>query len=193
VRHLLKTYPALDPARVYVTGYSMGGFATFKAVNGDPSAFAAAVPMAGMGYTGTPAQVAQFDKVHLPIMFMTSTYDLNGPFDPVNGTIGSSFKTQISLFLGYNGMKTIDAFDFNTYPIAGFKADRIENVMLNNEYKNSCWYINNLEGIPLIALSVTEGLVHALYPEYGKIMWNFAKHYSRNQQTGAIRYNPYKK
>jgi hypothetical protein len=40
----------------------------------------------------------------------------------------------------------------------------------------------------MIALSVTEGLVHALYPEYGKIMWNFAKHYSRDQKTGAIKY-----
>lgn len=193
VRHLLKAYPALDPARVYVTGYSMGGFATFKAVHGDPSVFAAAVPMAGMGYTGTPAQIAQFDKVDLPILFMTSTYDLNGPFDPVKGTIGSSFKTQIPLFLGYNGMKTIDAFDFTTYPIAGFKADQVETFKLNNEYKNTLWYINNTDGVPMIALSVTEGLVHALYPEYGRIMWNFAKHYSRNQQTGAIRYNPYKK
>jgi predicted esterase len=193
VRHILKTYPALDPSRVYVTGYSMGGFATTKAINGDPSVFAAAVPMAGMGYTGTPEQVAQFDKVDLPIMFMTSTYDLNGPFDQTNGTIGSSFKTQISLFIGYNGMKKMDAFDFNAYPVAGFKADRIENVKLNNEYKNTSWYINNADGVPMIALSVTEGLVHALYPEYGKIMWNFARHYSRDQKTGAIKYNPYGK
>jgi hypothetical protein len=171
----------------------MGGFATFKAVHGNPSVFAAAVPMAGMGYTGTPEQVAQFDKVDLPVLFMTSTYDLNGPFDPLKGTIGSSFKTQISLFLGYNGMKPIDAFDFDTYPVAGFRADRVETFKLNDEYRNTLWYINNQEGIPMIALSVTEGLVHALYPEYGRIMWNFAKHYSRNQQTGAIRYNPYKK
>lgn len=191
VRHILKTYPALDPSRVYVTGYSMGGFATTKAINGDPSVFAAAVPMAGMGYTGTPEQVAQFDKVDLPIMFMTSTYDLNGPFDPTSGTIGSAFKTQIALFLGYNGMKKMDAYDFNAYPVAGFKADRIENITLNNEYKNTSWYINNANGIPMIALSVTEGLVHALYPEYGRVMWNFAKHYSRNQQTGSIQYKSY--
>jgi hypothetical protein len=45
----------------------------------------------------------------------------------------------------------------------------------------------------MIALSLTEGLVHALYPEHAKIMWNFAKHYSRDQKTGAIKYNPYKK
>jgi hypothetical protein len=171
----------------------MGGFATTKAINGDPSAFAAAVPMAGMRYTGTPEQIAQFEKVDLPIMFMISTYDLNGPFDPTNGTIGSRFKTQISLFLGYNGMKKMDAFDFNAYPVAGFKADRIENIKLNNEYKNTSWYINNADGVPMIALSVTEGLVHALYPEYGKTMWNLARHYSRDQKSGAIKYKPYSK
>lgn len=103
------------------------------------------------------------------------------------------FETQISLFLGYNGMKQMDAFDFNAYPVAGFKADRVENIKLNNEYKNTSWYINNADGVPMIALSVTEGLVHALYPEYGKIMWNFAKHYSRDQKTGAVKYNPYSK
>jgi predicted esterase len=193
VRHLLKTYPALDPSRVYVTGYSMGGYATFKAVNGDPSVFAAAVPMAGMGYTGTPEQVAQFSKFHLPILFMTSTFDLNGPFDPGKGTIGSSFKTQIPLFLGYNGMKKVDVFDFDAYPIAGFPANRIDNVKLNDEYNNTTWYVNDSDGFPMIALSVTEGLVHALYPEYAKIMWNFAGHFSRNQKTGAIHYRPYAK
>jgi hypothetical protein len=75
-----------------------GGFATTKAINGGPSVFAAAFPMASMGYTGIPEQVAQLDKVNLPIMFTTSTYDLHGPFDQTDGTIGSSFNTQISLF-----------------------------------------------------------------------------------------------
>lgn len=43
----------------------------------------------------------------------------------------------------------------------------------------------------MVALSITEGPVHALYPEYAKILWDFAKHYSRNQETGAVEYNPY--
>ena len=122
-----------------------------------------------------------------------STKNGVGSFDQANGTIGSSFKTLISQFLGYNGMKKVDAFDFNAYPVAGFKADRIKNIKLNNEYKNTSWYINTADGVPMIALSVTEGLVHALYPEYGKIMWNFARHYSRDQKTGAIKYEPYSK
>jgi predicted peptidase len=53
VKYMLKTYPALDASRVYVTGYSMGGAATLRAINGDPSVFAAAVPMAA---APTPAR-----------------------------------------------------------------------------------------------------------------------------------------
>jgi poly(3-hydroxybutyrate) depolymerase len=191
VKYILKTYPALDPSRVYVTGYSMGGGATLRAINGDPSVFAAAIPMAASPYIGTPEQAAQFKKAHLPIMFTTSSFDLPGAFDPPSETIAVGYQTQIKLFLGYNDMKAIDAFDFKAYPISGFEADRVVKVKLNGEYGNTRWYINNADGVPMVALSYTENLNHALYPEYAKIAWEFAKHYARDQKTGAIQYNSY--
>ena len=193
VKYMLKTYPALDASRVYVTGYSMGGAATLRAINGDPSVFAAAVPMAAAPYTGTPEQVAQFAKAHMPVMFTTSAFDLGGAFDQVKGTIAAGYQTQLNLFLGYDAMKKIDAYDFKTYPINGFKADRTERVTLNGEYENTRWYINDADGVPMVALAYTADLVHALYPEYGKIAWEFAKRFSRDQKTGAIQYNPYAK
>jgi hypothetical protein len=191
VKYILKTYPALDPSRVYVTGYSMGGAATLKAINGDPFVFAAAVPMAAAGYTATAEQGAQLKKAHLPVMFTTSSFDLPGAFDQANGNIAVGYQTQLNLFLGYNGMKMIDTFDFVAHPVNGFKTDRVERVTLNNEYDNYCWYLNNGDGVPMVALNYTEHLIHALYPEYAKIAWDFAKHYSRDQKTGAIKYNPY--
>ncbi|MDM7996297.1 MAG: prolyl oligopeptidase family serine peptidase [Acidobacteriota bacterium] len=191
VKYMLKTYPALDPSRVYVTGYSMGGAATLRAINGNPSIFAAAVPMAAAPYTGTPEQTAQFQKAHLPVMFTTSSFDLGGAFDQVNGTIAVGYQTQLNLFLGYNGMKRIDAYDFKNYPVNGFKADRMVRVKLNGEYDSYRWYLNDAAGVPMVALSYTMNLQHALYPEYGKIAWEFFKHYSRDRKTGAIKYNPY--
>ena len=191
VKHVLKTYPALDPSRVYVTGYSMGGAATLRAINGDPSVFAAAVPMAAAPYTGTAEQVAQLKKYRLPVMFTTSSFDLGGAFDQVNGNIAGGYQTQLNLFLGYNGMKPIDAYDFKTYPVNGFKADSMLRVKLNGEYDNCRWYVNDANGVPMVALAYTMNLAHALYPEYGKIGWEFCKHYSRDQKTGAIKYNPY--
>ena len=191
VKYMLETYPSLDPSRVYVTGYSMGGAATLRAINGNPSLFAAAVPMAAAPYTGTPEQVAQFQKAHLPVMFTTSSFDLGGAFDQANGTIAAGYQTQINLFLGYNGMDVIDTYDFESYPVNGFKADRMVRVQLNGEYDSYLWYLNNADGVPMVALSYTMNLQHALYPEYGKIAWEFFKHYSRDPQTGDIRYYPY--
>jgi poly(3-hydroxybutyrate) depolymerase len=189
VKYMLKTYPALDPSRVYVTGYSLGGGATLQAINGDPSVFAAAVPMASSPYTGTPREVAQFKNAHLPVMFTTSSFDLGGAFDQAAGTISTSYQTQVNLFLGYNGMNTV-TYDFKTYPLTGFKADRIEKIKLNGEYNNTRWYIDNADGVPMVAISYTENLNHALYPEYAKLFWNFSKHYSRDQKTGQIKYDP---
>jgi pimeloyl-ACP methyl ester carboxylesterase len=191
VKYMIKTYPALDPSRVYVTGYSMGGAATLRAINGNPSVFAAAAPMAAAPYTGTPEQVAQFQKARLPVMFTTSSFDLGGAFDQTNGNIAVGYQTQINLFLGYNGMKKIDAYDFKNYPVNGFKADRMLMVKLNGEYDCYRWYLNDADGIPMVALAHTMNLQHALYPEYGKIAWEFFKHYSRDQRTGALKYNPH--
>jgi len=191
VEYMLATYPALDPARVYVTGYSMGGAATLRAVNGKPSLFAAAVPMAAAPYTGTPEEVAQFQKARLPVLFTTSSFDLGGAFDQARGTIAGGYQAQLNLFLGYNGMEKIAAYDFEAYPVNGFKADRMVRVRLNGEYDSCLWYLNDAAGVPMVALSYTTNLQHALYPEYGRIAWEFFKRYSRDPQTGKIRYNPH--
>jgi pimeloyl-ACP methyl ester carboxylesterase len=190
VKYMLKKYPALDPSRVYVLGYSMGGAATLQAINGEPSLFAAAVPMAAAGYTGTAEQQEKLKKARLPVMFTTSSFDLGGAFDQVNGNIASGYQSQINMFLGYNGMKTVE-YDFKTYPVSGFKANRIIRILSNGEYNTHRWFINDDKGVPMVALSYTENLQHALYPEYGIIAWEFFKHYSRDQKTGEIKYNPY--
>ena len=189
-QYMLDTYPALDPSRVYVTGYSMGGSGTLRAIAGNPKLFAAAVPMATSGYELTPEQAAQYETIDLPFMITTSTYDNSGMFDQAAGHINVGPQESINRYLGYNGMDTVE-FDFDKYPISGFAADQLTTKTLNGEYTNYTWLFNNDAGVPMVGLSVTEGLIHALYPEYSKIMWDFAKHYSRNVETGEIIYNPY--
>ena len=50
VREKMATLP-VDPARVYVTGISMGGYGTWDAVQREPRLFAAALPICGGGDT----------------------------------------------------------------------------------------------------------------------------------------------
>ncbi|MBQ7520308.1 MAG: hypothetical protein IJU12_08310, partial [Clostridia bacterium] len=74
VRYMLDKYPALDPARVYVTGYSMGGSSTNRSCYGDSSLFAAAVNMSGTPYPfqdDPTANVEQFAEIDMPMMLTT--------------------------------------------------------------------------------------------------------------------------
>ncbi len=61
VLQTLETYP-VDPARVYVTGQSMGGFGTWNLIQLHPELFAAAVPVCG---GGAPAQADRLKDVSL--------------------------------------------------------------------------------------------------------------------------------
>lgn len=47
MKEVIKTCPVVDPDRVYVIGYSMGGFGTSHMVETEPKMFAAAIPVAG--------------------------------------------------------------------------------------------------------------------------------------------------
>ncbi|MEY3895244.1 MAG: hypothetical protein RLZZ214_763 [Verrucomicrobiota bacterium] len=61
VDHIMATYP-VDPARFYVTGLSMGGFATWDLLGRMPDKIAAAVPICGGGDSSLAARFK-----HVPI------------------------------------------------------------------------------------------------------------------------------
>ena len=190
VRYMLETYPALDPSRVYVSGYSMGGSCTNRAVYGDASVFAAAVNMSGTPYTHTEGQEEQFNSIDIPMMLTTCTYDTWTHFDAENGRIAEDFQMNINDYLTYNEMETV-AFDFETYPMSGFKGDVYRETTLNDEYPLYSWFFLNDQGAPMVGLSIIEFIPHGLYQEYARLAWDFMKHYSRNLETGAVEYNPF--
>ena len=199
VEYILEKYPALDPSRVYVTGYSMGGGATLHAINGNASIFAAAVPNAA-AIKVAPDEVVDLDDVDMPILFTSATYDFCGfgtgfdldaanPYEPEH--IHPVYQMRINDYLTLNGIPTVDEFDFEKYTISGFKADTYKEITINNEYRNYTWFFNNEAGVPMVGLNVTDFLPHGLYQEFGNIIWDFCKHYSRNLETGEVIYNPY--
>jgi hypothetical protein len=83
------------------------------------------------------------------------------------------------------------SYDFRAHPKCGFQGDAWSETLLNNEHKNFIWYLNNKQGVPMVALNYTEDLIHALYPHYAKMAWDYLTQFSRDQKTGEIKYNPY--
>lgn len=195
VRYMLDAYPALDPSRVYVCGYSMGGRASVAALCGDASLFAAAVPQGAVFFPDTELYGEQYKDIDIPILCCTSTYDFHVDADAREihwsnyygmDRIYFDYKTLINLFLGYNEMPTVE-YDFEKYPYAGFKADSYRNYVVNGEYGYHEWLLKK-DGVPMVGLSIIEDLPHGLYQVYAQVAWNFMKHYSRSVETGELIY-----
>ena len=198
VQYMLDTYPALDPSRVYVTGYSMGGRASVASLCGNAKLFAAAVPQGAVFFPDTANYGDQYQDIDLPILCCTSTYDYHVDADAMklrwsdwNGFsfIWFDYMTLINLFLGYNELPETE-YDFDAYPYSGFKGDSYRREVVNGEYGCHTWFFDK-DGVPMVGLSIIEDLPHGLYQVYAQIAWNFMKHYSRNVETGEIIYKPY--
>ncbi len=202
VEYFLAKYPSLDPSRVYVTGYSMGGGATLHAINGNAGIFAAACPNAAAIFN-TEDEIVKTDDVDMPIFFTTATYDFCGfggvsgfaatpvaddPYDPEH--INKSYQDRINAYMTLNGLENI-VYDFEKYPMSGFRADEYQEKFLNNEYMTRTWLMYNEDDIPMVGLNITDYLPHGLYQEFGRLCWDYAKHFSRNLETGEVVYDPY--
>jgi hypothetical protein len=200
--YMMKTYPAIDASRVFASGYSMGGEATLAIATSHPRLLAAAVDMAGAMFTITSEtgmrQVpipltsemqAQFKETDLPFMFLTSSYDVANNIKSENGNLSDNVQLLLNRFLTFNKMNQV-TFDFNAHPKCGFQADAWSEAVLKNEHKSFVWYLHNKQNVPMVALSYTADLIHALYPEYAKIAWSYMSHFSRDQKTGAVQYDP---
>ena len=191
VKYMLKTYPALDPSRVYATGYSMGGGATYTVGYYEPTLFAAVAPLAGTNIEPTSTEVSRFASTQLPIYLSTSSYDVRR-LQAETSRINDNLVNQVRRWSQFNGVPPV-TFDFDTYKLSGFKGDSWTVDTLNNEYASYTWYLNNNKGYPMVALNYVMDLIHALYPEYAYSAWDYMKHFSRDQKTGEIKYNPYVK
>lgn len=188
VKYMLAAYPSLDPSRVYAIGYSMGGGATYTAGYHDPKLFAAIAPIAGTNIEPTAAETARFANVQLPIYLSTSSYDVRR-LQAAEGRINDNLAGQVKRWAGWNGVAPV-TFDFETYKLSGLKGDAWTVETLNGEYASYTWYLNNASGVPMVALNYVKDVIHALYPEYARIAYEYMRHFSRNQKTGAVEYNP---
>ena len=91
-------------------------------------------------------------------------------------------------FAGYNGTEAFGVPDGEAYPLSGFASDRELHYTLNDEYLTHAYFKEDANGVPMVGISFTEGLQHALYPSYAFIAWDYMEHFSRNLETGEITY-----
>ena len=188
IEYMLEKYPALDPNRVYATGYSRGGRTTLKLVMAAPEILAAAVPMAANQFIVTEEQELHLAETKMPIMFLTSTKDMGTLYDINNNTVAQPLLELMDKFAGYNGTEAFGAPDPEAYPLSGFAGDREIHYLLNDEYMTHAFFKEDANGVPMVGVSFTEGLQHALYPSYAFLAWDYMEHFTRDLETGEITY-----
>ena len=190
VKWMLNKYPALDASRVYATGYSMGGGATYSVGYYKTKLFAGIAPFAGSATTQPEETYANFDGVDLPIIMSISAFDPAGRrLESLEGHGNEAEQGMIKTWTANNGIE-IGEFDFDAYPYFGLKADLVIKDTVNDEFPRNTYYLNNKDGEPRFAFTYVFDMIHALYPEYARILWDYLKVFSRDQETGAIIYNP---
>ncbi|MCQ2530251.1 MAG: prolyl oligopeptidase family serine peptidase [Lachnospiraceae bacterium] len=187
VQYMLKKYPALDPERVYVTGYSMGGAASYACLATHPELFAAAVPMAMPLFWVSKDMEENSQNLTMPMLLCSSTYDF-AAWDTKANHLNDGAQLLFRTYQGYNGMAVPEQFDFVKYPFVGQPTDSMKITTVNGEWRNFEWKMNGTKGYPMMGLNVTEYLVHSLWPGYGDIAWDFFRHYRRDAKTGETIY-----
>lgn len=101
IRFLIDHYP-VNPERIYLTGYSMGGFGIYNYLEsyGDSSGVAAAVPIAGSGWASNAK------KIRVPIWAFHGTDDsivkIQGDLDLIDSLNAShpAVRARITVFPG---------------------------------------------------------------------------------------------
>lgn len=171
---------------LYVIGID-GGATFFN--NYIASTFDYASRIAGAMFTFKDKMDAQFKETDLPFMYLTSAYDLQPNINPEDGSLSDNSQVLLNKFLLFNNMNPV-SYDFTAHPKCGFQADAWSETLLNDEHENYIWYLNNKQGVPMVALNYTANLIHALYPQYAGMAWDYLIQFSRDQKTGVIQHNP---
>ena len=189
---VMSKYPALDPARVYVLGYSMGGGSVYRAMYGCMEKIAAAVPMAGMHpdmfYFSTEEQDAHMKEIGFPLMELTSTFDLG--FDRAASRLNDNTMYIYKKYAALNGIEYGEEYDYEASPYFGLPYDDFSVSTLMGEFRTFKWVAKNADGIPVMGMSCTENTTHSLYPMYSELAWNFFREFSRDPETGKVVYTP---
>ncbi len=190
VKYMLETYPALDASRVYATGYSMGGGASYSVGYYKPDMLAGIAPFAGSATPQPEETLANFEDKDLPIIMSISAFDPPPRrLASLEGPANEAEQGMIKTWAGINGIELGD-FDFEKYPYFGQKADELTIDTVNDEFERYTWYLNNEDGEPRFAFTYVFDMIHALYPEYAFMLWDYLKDFSRDQTTKEIIYNP---
>ena len=196
VYHMLKTYPQLDPSRVYAEGLSAGA-ATATGLGIRKSYLFAAVgaQSAGLtpnrymfGYNGEAMMNEVIQKrgfVEMPYFSVTGKDDEVVPFVTMDNWETNAFFCAWNAYQIMNGMKISTKPDFSLDPVFGIELENRETVPTNKGITMEMGVQYKGEK-PLIKVVVVNDYGHWNFKPDAKVMWDFFKQYARDPITKKL-------
>ena len=174
----------IDPSRVYLTGFSMGGMNTFFTSYLNTEVFAAIAPMAGFPILdGFETKAAEYD---LPTFFLTGLADDKNVSFYEDGTIAVNAMggDVAGTALAFNGI-TVGDPDYSINPW-GYEADDTDSFAKQGiNYHVSDHYADGYTN-PMVRLVGVENVAHACSNVYASLAWDYISRFARGEDGSVV-------
>lgn len=193
LEELKAKYP-IDPSRIYMTGFSAGGRATWLTSSLYPEVFAAIAPMSSPGSTIDPSLAAKGPTVDLPTFFSAATNErdavlLPSPTNPIKQVKVSNLNA-LTTYMALNEVAPPTSFDFSAHGIFGFPIDEPKDYVTRWGFTVSAGTLSDPDGVPLMEIATGQNLDHTHYMDYAPIAWDYMSQFQRKVGTGEVIYEP---
>lgn len=196
---LLDTYPQLDGSRIYAEGLSAGSMTASALGIRKSHVFAAVGGHSGGLFGGNNAfsnyrallgeATQKRGAVEMPYCSVLGTADQVVPFITPTNYKGNGYLNAWNAYQTMNGMEVLSELDFSKDALFGMQLRDRETITTTKGagikvetgqlYKGS---------VPMIKFVAVVDYGHWNFKPTAQIMWDFFKHYSRDQKTGKLNY-----
>ena len=198
VYHLLKTYPQIDPSRVYAEGLSAGAAtATGLGIRKSHVFAAVGAQSAGLtpdrymfGYSGEALMneaVQKRGSVETAYFSVTGTDDEVVPFVNENNWRTNAFFCAWTAYQTMNGMEVSSRPDFSKDATFGIALKDREVISTNKRVTMEAGVLYKGD-IPLIKVVAVNDYGHWNFKPDARLMWDFMKQFSRDPRTKKLVY-----
>ncbi|WP_137844017.1 cadherin-like beta sandwich domain-containing protein [Microbacterium sp. 2FI] len=184
-------YP-VDTSRIYMTGYSAGGRATWAISSLYPETFAAIAPMSSPGSTVDAGLAAKNDLIDLPTFFSAAENERDAVQRP-NASfpvpqVKVSNLNALTTYMRLNEISPPTTFDFAQYGIFGFPVEQPRDYVTRWDFLITAGTLSDDTGVPMMQIATGRNLDHTHYMDYAPIAWDYMSRFSRDTTTNEIRY-----
>lgn len=198
---LFDKYPQLDPSRVYCEGLSAGSMTStllgvrkshlFAAVGGHSGGlFGLSHPASD--YRSIMAEAAhKRGCVEMPYCSVFGTADDVVPFFTEDNYEDNSYLNAWNAYRLMNGLEMVSDLDFSKDPTFGFSLSDRMTIDSGKQPGITMEFGQLYKGeIPIIRIVAVNDYGHWNFKPTAQIMWDFFRHFSRDQKTFELIYTP---